>query len=96
MRNGAGTVRVRGEVDLDTIERLVAAVAAATTPGGSVELDLREVDFLDSAGIAGLNRCRRHAARVGAAIVVVVLERSPVAKLLQWTGLAHEMDVRAD
>jgi anti-anti-sigma factor len=96
VRNGVGVVRVRGEVDLDTVEQLVEAVAASTPPGGTVEVDLREVGFIDSAGVAGLNRCRRQAIRVDADVVVLCVAGSPVAKLLQWTGLARVLDVRAD
>lgn len=96
VRNGVGVVRVQGEVDLDTVEQLVEAVAAATPPGGSVEVDLREVGFIDSAGVAGLNRCRRQALRVDASVAVLCVDGGPVAKLLQWTGLARVLDVRAD
>lgn len=94
VRNGAGTVRVRGELDIDGVERLVEAVGAATPPGGRVEVDLCEVTFIDSAGVAGINRCRRQATRREAELTVVCLDGSPVAKLLQWTGLARVMDVR--
>ncbi len=96
VRNGTGVVRVQGEVDLDTVEQLVDAVSAATPPGGRIEVDLREVGFIDSAGVAGLNRCRRHALRLEADVSVLCLEGSPVAKLLHWTGLARVLDVRSD
>lgn len=96
VRNDTGVVRVQGEVDLANVEQLVEAVSAATPPGGSVQIDLREVDFIDSAGVAGLNRCRRQALRVGAGVVVLCAAGSPVARLLQWTGLARVLDVRSD
>jgi len=90
----AGVVRVRGEIDLDTIEQLVDAISAVTPPGGEVEIDLCGVGFIDSAGIAGLNRCRRQALEVGTEVVVVCVEDGPVAKLLHWTGLERVIDVR--
>ncbi len=96
VRNGVGVVRVHGEVDLDTVDQLFEAVSGATPPGGTVEVDLREVGFIDSAGVAGLNRCRRHALRVDADVVVLCLDGSPVAKLLHWTGLARVLDVRSE
>ena len=96
VRNDTGVVRVHGEVDLDTVHQLVDAVAASTPRGGRVELDLREVGFIDSAGVAGLNRCRRQAARLDAAVVVVCIDGSPVDKLLQWTGLSRVLDVRSE
>ncbi len=96
VRADQGVVRVHGEVDLDTVEQLVDAVAKTIPTGGRVEIDLREVGFIDSAGVAGLNRCRRQALRVECAVTVLCIEGSPVAKLLNWTGLGRVLDVRAD
>ncbi|MCW3009816.1 MAG: hypothetical protein JWO90_220 [Solirubrobacterales bacterium] len=96
VRNGVGVVRVQGEIDLDSVEQLVEAVTSTTPAGGSVEVDLREVGFIDSAGVAGLNRCRRQALRLDAVVTVRCIEGSPVAKLLHWTGLARVLDVRSD
>jgi anti-anti-sigma factor len=96
VRHRTGVVRVQGEIDLGNIEQLVEAVSAATPAGGSVEVDLREVGFIDSAGVAGLNRCRRQALRVDADVLVLCGAGSPVARLLQWTGLARVLDVRCD
>ncbi len=96
VRNDVGVVRVSGEVDLDTVGQLVEAVTASTPEGGTIEVDLRAVGFIDSAGVAGLNRCRRQALRVDADVVVLCVEGGPVAKLLQWTGLTRVLDVRAE
>lgn len=94
--DGVGIVVVHGEVDLDTVGQLVDAVAAATPPGGRVEIDLRDVAFIDSAGVAGLNRCRRQAVRVESEVVVLCVQDGAVAKLLNWTGLARVVEVRAE
>jgi anti-anti-sigma factor len=40
-----------GEIDLATIDELQAAVDAAAAEAGGVVLDLREVTFIDSAGL---------------------------------------------
>lgn len=95
VRSGTGVVRVQGEVDLDTVDQLVEAVRTTTPKGGRVELDLRAVGFIDSAGVAGLNRCRRQAMRMDAAVVVLCVEGGPVDKLLHWTGLSRVLDVRS-
>lgn len=95
VRNGAGTVRLRGEIDLDGVDDLVDAVTSATPRDGRVQIDLREVLFIDSAGVTGLNRCRRHALRHDADVIVICHASSPVARLLDWTGLASVLDVRA-
>lgn len=95
VRSGTGIVRVQGEVDLDTVGQLVEVVAATTPPGGKVEVDLRAVGFIDSAGVAGLNRCRRQAERVDASVVILCVDGGPVDKLLQWTGLSRVLDVQS-
>ena len=96
VRHEVGHVRVRGDLDLDTIGRLVAAVETSTPENGRIEIDLREVAFIDSAGVAGLNSCRRYAERVGASVTVLCREGGPVAKLLQWTGLARMLEVKTE
>jgi anti-anti-sigma factor len=40
-----------GEIDLATVDELQAAIDAAATDADSVVLDLREVTFIDSAGL---------------------------------------------
>jgi anti-sigma B factor antagonist len=58
--DGHTTVRVAGEIDLATAielrERLDSVIAAAT---GDVDLDLSDVMFLDSSGLAVLLAARR-------------------------------------
>ncbi len=93
---GRSRVGVVGEIDLATVDRLTEAVEAATPPGGIVEIDLRSVDFMDSAGVAALNRCRRHAADLGAELIVLARAGGPVAQLIEWTGLAGVVDVRLE
>jgi anti-anti-sigma factor len=90
---GRAIVGVSGEIDLATVDRLIEAVERSTPPGGSVEIDLREVEFMDSAGIAALNRCRRHASSLGADLRVLARADGPVAQLIKWTGLDGVVDV---
>lgn len=91
---GRSRIDVAGEIDLATVDRLIEAVERSTPPGGIVELDLRSVEFMDSAGVAALNRCRRHAADLQAELVVLVAPAGPVAQLIKWTGLDGVVDVR--
>lgn len=93
---GRSHVHVTGEIDLATVQALVDAVGKAIPPGGAVELDLRDVDFMDSAGVAGINRCRRMASAVDADLVVLCRAGSSVAQLLEWTGLVRVVDVRVE
>lgn len=83
-----------GEVDLATVAQLVSAAETATPSGGTLEVDLSAVEFMDSAGIAAINRCRAHARRCDAQIALVVRTGGPVAQLIEWTGLEAVVDVR--
>jgi anti-anti-sigma factor len=96
LTGGVGHVDAAGEIDLATVEQLVEAVMATTPAGGTVEIDLREVSFMDSSGVAALNRCRRHAAETGATLVIRCVSGGPVAQLLEWTGLTAIVDVRIE
>ena len=96
VHDGHASIAVSGEIDLATVEALVAAVERSAPPGGTVEIDLREVDFMDSSGVAALNRCRRLAQELDAAFVVRCRAGSPVAQLLEWTGLVGVVDVRIE
>ncbi len=90
--DGSTVVRVAGELDIDNIDGLVDVVVAALAGGSPVSLDLVEVSFVDSSGVAGLNRCRRAAAADGAGALGVRCRRGgPVARLLDWTGLADHL-----
>jgi anti-anti-sigma factor len=94
--SGHSRVHVTGEIDLATVQSLVDAVGKAIPSGGTVELDLRDVDFMDSAGVAGINRCRRMAGAVDADLVVLCRAGGSVAQLLEWTGLVQVVDVRVE
>jgi len=52
-------VRVFGELDTATADRLLAAVAAWPEPVSSCVVDLDGCDFLDSSGIRVLLLCQR-------------------------------------
>src|SRR6478672_4056544 len=83
----ATTLRISGEVDLATVDTLVEAVEAGVPSGGTLVLDLTGVEFMDSAGVAAVNRCRRLIAAADAKMVVRCRAGGPVAQLVSWTGL---------
>jgi anti-sigma B factor antagonist len=62
--DGWTTVAVAGELDLATADELSGAVRAGLA-GGAVRLDLREVTFMDSAGVRALNTALRESAAEG-------------------------------
>jgi anti-anti-sigma factor len=71
-----------GEIDLATIDELQAAVDAAAEEAGGVVLDLREVTFIDSAGLRLVLQSAR-------AIEVFSVVRGPqeVQRLFDLVGL---------
>ena len=56
---GTTVIRLRGEVDASLRADASHALATALTTGGPVVLDLREVTFIDSTGLAFVIQCHR-------------------------------------
>jgi anti-anti-sigma factor len=76
-------VTVLGEVDLATAPRLRTALAEAAAGGSGLQVDLRAVRYLDSAGMAALFE-------YAAGGMQVTVERdSIVARVLEIGGLAE-------
>ena len=71
-----------GEIDLATVDELAQALDAAREEAGSVVLDLREVTFMDSAGL----RLVLEASLAGGAFAVVRGPRE-VQRLFDLVGL---------
>lgn len=82
LRDGVAVVHVEGAFDA-AASRRVAAELTAVLDGHpvAVVVDLREVDFLGSAGIAVLLNARHQAGRVGAPFAVVVDDRGVLRPL---------------
>jgi anti-anti-sigma factor len=80
-------LRLRGELDrltVDEVDRTVRELAAATT--SSLVLDLRDLEFIDSAGLRSLSRAHSLLAASGRTLVV----RAPtpsVRRLIELVGL---------
>jgi anti-sigma B factor antagonist len=85
---GAVVIGVRGEVDAFTRDRLAAAVKAALDDGSrTVVIDLSEVSFFGSPGIAVLIDAETAARASGQLLRVVVDHRRPVIRPLTVMGL---------
>ena len=80
---GEVTVRLSGEIDLAAREIVVRSVVERTTPDVTrVVVDLAEVTFCDSSGLAALLDLKRHARGTGASLVLRDVPHS-VARLLE-------------
>ena len=92
-RNGGRDVllAVQGEVDMATAPDLDTALERVLArDGGSLIVDLRDVSFLDSTGLALLVRHDRNAATGGRHLIVV---KGPphVQQLFELTGLSKHL-----
>lgn len=91
--DGATRLRLRGELDAATAIELGQCVAASTTP--EVHLDLGEVTFMDSSGLAAILEARRVLA--AAQRRLVVLERSEmVQRVMDLAGVTAHLDAARD
>ncbi len=71
--NGYTLVRLRGEVDLSWSQQVRRAVLDALAGGAAVGVDLSEVSYIDSSGIAALvEGFQRARARDGRFVLVAV------------------------
>ncbi|GII21809.1 STAS domain-containing protein [Planosporangium mesophilum] len=93
--DGDTVLRIRGELDLSTAEQLRAAAAPYLTAGGRLVLDLSEVTFCDSTGLAVLvGFHKRLAASGGGLELYAPVQR--VRHLLHITGLNRVFRVRTE
>ena len=88
-------VAVSGDVDLATVDVLRAQLTSALQRGDKVVLDLREVSFMDTQGLAAVIEAERSSAASGTQFVVV---RAPAAvhRLFEMIGLADRLTVVDD
>ncbi|MFF3597988.1 STAS domain-containing protein [Kitasatospora indigofera] len=86
------TLRVKGEIDLDTAPSLHRALATAIETHREVVLDLSEVTFMDCAGLGALVRARNQADRCDARLVLRGAGHC-VVRLLKLTGLHRYLAV---
>jgi anti-sigma B factor antagonist len=83
-------VAVSGEIDVLTVDRFRAAVAAGfdQLPDGAVlVVDLTQLSFLGSAGLQALVDATRAARRRREPLRIVVDENRPVIRPIELTGL---------
>jgi anti-sigma B factor antagonist len=80
------TVRVAGDIDLSTADKLAEALEEAVSRSREVRVDLTQVTFLDSTGIRALVQGYRAAQTRGSAFYVVGAQQW-VAKVLEVTGV---------
>lgn len=84
-------VVVRGEVDLASVGQLQSAIGRYS--GQVLTVDLRGVDFIDSAGLAVLMKEHDRLVETGGELKLVVKDKGPVSRLLELTGLTQSFPI---
>ena len=87
---GCAVVVASGEIDLYTAPGLRRALAVAVTLSGHVVVDVTDVDFMDSTGLAVVLRARGHGRRPA---VSLVHPPPMLRKVLHLTGLSDVVPV---
>jgi anti-anti-sigma factor len=95
-RDGVQIVELAGELDVDSVDELEAALsAAAAETGARVCLDMARLQFIDSTGLAAV--IRAHIAVVeGGGAFSVVAGPGAVRRTLETTGLMEMLSVVDD
>lgn len=86
---------MRGDVDLATVGALRGELTGALGRSDKVVLDLREVSFMDTQGLAAVIEAQQASAEAGTRFVVV---RAPetVHRLFDMIGLSDRLTVVDD
>jgi anti-sigma B factor antagonist/stage II sporulation protein AA (anti-sigma F factor antagonist) len=85
-REGCVRVILTGEIDMSNVDTLAEALAAAPATAHSLVVDLADVTFLDSTGIAALLSAHRRAGASGRTLTVVNAQ-GMVRRVLDITGV---------
>ena len=83
---GYAIVTVAGEVDIATVTRLRESLFELAASGRTLVVDLDQVSFIDSSGLAALVGTARRAAAHGASLQVVCAQPR-IRQLFRLTGL---------
>jgi anti-sigma B factor antagonist len=84
---GTATLTVHGEIDLDTIGQLSAALAGVSS-AAQVDVDLADVSYMDSGGLRSLLTTKADIEERGG-LLRVTAASSMVARLLEIAGVAE-------
>ena len=92
--DGYALLAVEGEIDIATSPRLIAALNdVVTDTSGTVLVDLSDVEFMDSTGLALLIRVQRRMGRHGRGFAVVCPD-GPVRRIFELTDMVETLGVQ--
>ena len=90
--DGSVVVTLLGELNVADGASVSAALAAIASSGCSLMLDLEDLEFIDSSGLAAFARARRHA-RHGGFDVLLAGPRPQVLRMLTLTRMSDVFSV---
>lgn len=91
--NGTHEIELAGRFDAHELPAFRAAVDPLVRDGGTVNLDLGNVVFVDSSALAELVRAQKSAHACGGTLVLTALS-DPVRVILELTALAQVFTIR--
>lgn len=95
-RQGVTVASISGEIDLSDAGELQATISdAVPNHAAGLVIDLREVTYLDSAGVALLFELARRVARRQQELGIVVPREAPVREILDLSGAADSLALHA-
>lgn len=92
--SSAGDVRVLtpvGDIDLTSARELGSRLGELAGTSGDAVLDLSEVGFLDSVGLAVVLKAATRFHRQDKQLVIVAPDGSPVSRLLELSGMGGRL-----
>lgn len=92
--DGGAVVRVTGELDLSTHERLADELTSIAAGGDAIVVDLGGCDFIDSSGIRAL-LIGRQAAEDNGGTLALAAAKPQVMRILDVTGVASALPIHA-
>ncbi len=93
--SGVTRVTLGGEVDETVSHRFVELWEQVLTPGKVVELDMRQVTFLNSTGVAALVQ-GHHLAQAANSTLTIINPSPIVQRVLEICGIDHHLQTLSD
>ena len=96
-RDGIPIVRVRGEIDLSNADAVLSSIERAVDPEApGLVVDVRELEYLDSAGIRLFFRAARSVSDAGGRFVAIASRDSPARRVLELADAATVFPLEED
>jgi anti-sigma B factor antagonist len=85
------TVVFAGTLDISTTDQSLEVLAEATAEASELVIDLRQLDFVDSSGLAVIAQTAQQAIESGLTLRVIPSEQA--RRLFEITGIASHLDL---